>query len=160
MVCSYRLEASKAQRASQGRSLSAFPTVRPVTRSLTFTLHNCGHLLESLSLSRCLPCPACLSQADLLLTSSCDTTVTPHTCSWLPDSYVSVQNFFGLQGTSCQYSRYLLPTRMHHRKLPSGTQSSGTTREESAARVQLPQQFFCWQLAGSHCTLFFWCMDK
>lgn len=119
-----------------------------VTTSLTFTIHSCSHLVASLSLSRC------LSQAHLFLTSSRDTTVTPHMLSLQrrPVSQTltsTCTNFFGLQGTSCQYSGYLLPPRMHHRKLQSGTQPSGTTREESAARLQLPSFLYSFLLAIS-----------
>lgn len=142
MVRSYRLKASKAWTVSV-----CLPHSEAVTSSITFTLHS--HLLESLSLSLC---SSYLSQGDLLLTSLRNTTVTLH--------MLSLQCHYGAQtltstckllqsGTSCQYSGYLLPHRMHHRKLPSGTQPSGTRREESAARLQLPSFLYTFLLAIS-----------
>lgn len=86
-----------------------------VTRSLTVTLHNFTQSLIHHSVT------------DLLLTSLRDSSVTPHMLSLLT-LLRHRANVFSLQGTSCQYHKYLLP----------GTQPSGTTGEESAARVQLP----------------------
>lgn len=146
MVGSYRLEASKAQRAS-GVCLS---NSEAVTRSLTFSLHNCRPPLESLSLNSAPPV-----RHELISSSRHRVTLQLHrTCSVSgatrsPRLLRQRANGFSLQGTCCQYSRYLLPPCMHHRKLPNGTRPSGTTSEEPATRVQLPSYLNSFLLAIS-----------
>lgn len=121
-----------------------------ITRSFTVTLHDLTNPLESLVHS---------SLASLPLTSLRDSTVSMHMLSLQTVLRHCVN--FSLHGTS-RFHKYLLPPCIHHRRLQNGTEPSGTTGGESAARVQLPSCHSSVVLAISKTplALFFWCVDK
>lgn len=127
---------------------------KALTRYVSFTLHNCNYVLDS------------LSRADVLLESLRDTAVKMHMLKspvplWLPDSYISVQTSSVCKGPPVSTAGIFLPPCMHHRKLRSGTEPSETTREKSADRVQLPSYLNSFLLAISRKPLHsFWHMDK
>ena len=155
MVGSYRLEASKAQRAG-GVCLA---NSEAVTRSLTFTLHNCSRPLESLSLSSAPPvCHKLISSSRHRVTLQLHRTCSVSGATRPPRLLRQCAN--GLQSARDLLSvQQVSPSPLHaSQKI---TKWNATVRDnDRKARCQgaappATSTVFCWQLARSHRTIFF-----